>query len=448
MSAVVAENLRGDVRDAQASLTDSANTRATRSVFATIDAMEAEERGLLAGRLHTVQRNAWVAVVACSFGVAACIAILAFVFWLVRREVRLRAASESSLKDSNGHLRRSLGELRRYNDTARSIAILGELLQTCRNAGEALAITARHYEELFPGVSGAIALFNNQRDMLDIVQKIGAESGLADSFLPDECWGLRRGRVHGTQNGEPRCTHIGGGEVPTICLPLSAQSEALGVLTLRTVAANGYAEIDRQAIQTIAEQLSLSLANLRLQETLRSQSFRDPLTGLFNRRYMDDALAREISRAQRHGGPVSIAMVDIDHFKRFNDTHGHEGGDALLVAFAQLLGDHARSEDIVCRYGGEEFAIILPGAPLETAKERLDLVRSETRRLRVLLRGQSLGPVSVSAGVAMFPAHGATGMAVLHVADAALYQAKSEGRDRVIAAPTPDALLALAARAG
>ena len=445
MSTVVAENMRGDQKGAESMLIDTADTRVTRAVFAITDDMQDAERVVLAARQHEVERLEVLTFVAAIAGVAGCFGILAFVFWLIRRETRRREESELSLVESNAKLTDSLGELRHYAGSARAIAVLGEFLQTCRNTAEALSIAARHIEQLLPDASGAIAIFSNSRDMLDVVQRIGDGAAVGEAFTPDACWALRRSRPHRSHRGggEPCCPHLGDCDGDTLCLPLSARSETLGLMSITLPRPEGLAGIDRQAIQTIAEQLSLALTNIRLHDTLRNQSFRDPLTGLFNRRYMDEALAREIARAQRHGHDVAIAMLDIDHFKRFNDTYGHEGGDVLLAAFAQLVADSARAEDIVCRYGGEEFVVILPGASIEIAAERMDALRLQLKRLRVDLRGQPLGPVSMSAGVAVFPAHGATGASVLHIADAALYQAKAEGRDRVIAAPTPAALQVL-----
>jgi diguanylate cyclase (GGDEF)-like protein len=184
----------------------------------------------------------------------------------------------------------------------------------------------------------------------------------------------------------------------------------------------------------VAEHIALALANLKLQETLRDQAIRDPLTGLFNRRYMEESLEREVSRAGRSGIPVGVIMLDIDHFKHFNDTFGHEAGDTLLGALGNFLRAHIRGGDIACRYGGEEFTLILPDASFDATRDRAEQLREAVTKLNVLHRGETLGPITLSLGVATFPEHGSIGQAVLLAADGALYRAKHEGRNRVVVA--------------
>ncbi len=190
----------------------------------------------------------------------------------------------------------------------------------------------------------------------------------------------------------------------------------------------------KQRINTIVDSLSLALANLRLRETLRQQSFRDPLTGLFNRRYMEETLEREILRASRAGEHVGVMMMDIDHFKQFNDTFGHQAGDAFLTALGHFFLTHVRGEDVACRYGGEEFILLLPGADMQTTCLRAEELREKVHYLNVEHVGQSLGTISLSFGVACFPEHGLVPDILVHAADQALYHAKQEGRDRVVMA--------------
>jgi diguanylate cyclase (GGDEF)-like protein len=185
----------------------------------------------------------------------------------------------------------------------------------------------------------------------------------------------------------------------------------------------------------VAEDLALALANLRLRETLRSQAIRDPLTGLFNRRYLEETLDRELNRAKRTGIPIAVIMMDLDHFKTYNDTFGHNVGDEILSALGNLVKSQIRGEDIACRYGGEEFLLIIPGAAMEVALDRAELLRQAIKKMHEHHGG--LKPITLSLGVAVYPCHGETRLDLIRAADVALYQAKQEGRDRVIAAADP-----------
>jgi len=200
--------------------------------------------------------------------------------------------------------------------------------------------------------------------------------------------------------------------------------------------------------QAVTENIGLALANLKLREALRNQSICDPLTGLFNRRYMEETLERELRRAERKQLSLGIVMIDLDHFKSFNDNFGHEAGDLLLCEFSHYVQNHIRREDVPCRYGGEEFVLIIPESSLEATRRRGEQIRQAVKQLHVEHRGRALGQVTTSVGVAIFPNHGSTAKSLLRVADAALYRAKSEGRDRVVvgnaASDAPDNLAVLA----
>jgi diguanylate cyclase (GGDEF)-like protein len=186
----------------------------------------------------------------------------------------------------------------------------------------------------------------------------------------------------------------------------------------------------RRLAESTASQVALTLTNVKLQETLRGQAIRDPLTGLFNRRYLEESLERELRRAARDRKPLGVIMMDIDHFKPFNDAHGHELGDLLLAALGNFLRAQVREQDIVCRYGGEEFTIILPEASLEATLQRAQKIRDGVRRVAVPSERGPVGSLTVSLGVAAYPDHGSTSRALLSAADAALYRAKEQGRDR------------------
>jgi diguanylate cyclase (GGDEF)-like protein len=225
----------------------------------------------------------------------------------------------------------------------------------------------------------------------------------------------------------------------SLCVPFMAQGEALGIVTLQMrrsqeqqeAAPQSSGEAERRLATVLAEQVALALGNLKLRESLRNQSICDPLTGLFNRRYMEESLEREFSRANRNKTAVAIVMMDLDHFKRFNDTFGHQAGDTLLRTLGDFLKRNTRGQDIACRYGGEEFALVLTESTMAGALQRSEILRQQVKQLSVEYAGQLLGAISVSMGVALFPDHGTTMGDVLRASDQALYCAKREGRDRV-----------------
>ena len=270
------------------------------------------------------------------------------------------------------------------------------------------------------------------------------------TFTLDDCWGLRRGRPHVVQepDSEMNCAHLGK-DVPAsyLCIPMMAQGETLGVLHLRSEPPDAnpserrpnaqdrhFTSSKQQLAVTVAEHIALSIASLKLRETLRHQAIRDPLTCLYNRRYMEETIERELHRAARNGAPLGIIMFDIDHFKELNDSFGHSAGDAFLRELGTFLMANVRQEDIACRYGGDEFILVLPECSIETTRERAEQVREGFKRLGVKYHGQGLRAVTLSLGVAVFSAHGLTAESLLRKADQALYRAKAEGRDRVVVA--------------
>jgi diguanylate cyclase (GGDEF)-like protein len=319
---------------------------------------------------------------------------------------------------------------------------LSELLQACATPDEAHGVMEKLCGRLFPDASGAVLISPASRDGLWAVAVWGPSlAGGRERFQLDDCWALRRGRVYRVDDvtASPPCLHIGP-PIPSafVCVPLAAQGETLGLFTLAAPPGppveGGLGEARVRLAVTVAEQFALALANVRLRETLRGQSIRDPLTGLFNRRYMEETLDRELSRAEREHRPLAVILLDIDRFKQYNDTFGHEAGDVVLSNLGALLRTASRAGDVACRYGGEEFVLILPAASLMDAQRRAEDIREAIRGLRVTHAGRPLEGVRCSMGVAAFPEHGGVGGALLRAADAALYRAKREGRDQVVLA--------------
>ncbi len=197
-------------------------------------------------------------------------------------------------------------------------------------------------------------------------------------------------------------------------------------------------EIARSALgQEVTKRLWAEKEMTQANVTLHDKAMRDLLTGLYNRGYLEESLEREASRARRSDQPFGVMMVDIDHFKHCNDRFGHAAGDAVLRAVGRHLLTLARGEDIPCRYGGEEFVLVMAHASPATVRERAERLRVGVQELRIEYEGRSVGPITLSVGVAMFPEHGESGQAVLQAADAALYRAKESGRNRVVVTESP-----------
>ena len=184
----------------------------------------------------------------------------------------------------------------------------------------------------------------------------------------------------------------------------------------------------------VAARVGIALANLALRETLRNQSIRDPLTGLYNRRHLEESLSRDFARAERDAGPIAVLMIDVDHFKRFNDEHGHTLGDIALRRVADEIAAFCRRGDLASRYGGEEFTVVMTQISENEALARAEALCAQIRRVRVETRNHRMLSVTISIGVAHFPTHGETPAQILDAADRALYRAKRDGRDRVVSA--------------
>jgi diguanylate cyclase (GGDEF)-like protein/PAS domain S-box-containing protein len=333
---------------------------------------------------------------------------------------------------------RMMSELQKRTERATMLAKMGELLQSCITRDEVFAAALGYAPKIFPTARGAVALLDSARSLAEVLGSWSECQLPMREFEPTECWALRTGHPHLVVAGDSTapCAHAAGLKNSYLCIPILAQGETLGILHLQAtddVPQLNPAELSFKT--TFAGQVGLSIANIRLREALRMQSVRDALTGLYNRRYLEEVLDRETRRAGRAGQSMGILMLDLDHFKRFNDTYGHDAGDVVLRETAAFLLKNVRAEDFVCRYGGEEFVVILPTADLEGSTARGEKLRSKMRELSIMHQGKSLGMVTLSVGVAAFPAHAMSPKELMAAADAALYEAKRGGRDQVAVAP-------------
>ncbi|MDR3553660.1 MAG: PAS domain S-box protein [Syntrophobacteraceae bacterium] len=354
-------------------------------------------------------------------------------------DITERKRAEERLRQSHIELEQRSYEISQLNEML-------DLLQICHAREETYYIISHFLEKLFPSDSGFLGLFKEPRAIMDVALSWGGYTPGEETICYDDCWGLRQGKAHASaqSGGGVCCRHIHAApSMNYLCVPLVAQGEVLGLFHLCFLSPDGVhsPEVLRRVMDSkqrlavaVADHIALAMANLNLRETLRSQSIRDPLTGLFNRRFMEESLDREFHRAKRQGLAVAVFMMDIDHFKVYNDTYGHDAGDTLLSELGSLLKNHVRGEDVVCRYGGEEFVMILPAVSKSIALDRAESIRNQVKKIRLHYQNQELEPVSISLGVAFYDEHGTSPDAVLKAADMALYQAKNQGRDQVVMA--------------
>jgi len=352
-------------------------------------------------------------------------------------EMRERSLAQQELNLQN---ERMVRELTRRSNRATNLAMMAELLQSCSSVKDAFSVVAGMAPKVFPELRGAVYLFDTSRERLEVAAAWTDCRPPANGFEPQDCWALRTGHMHVVAAGDhsAECAHAAPSECSYVCLPLLAHGEAIGMLHFQMIETGELPQAILLIANMFAEQVGLSVANIRLREALRNQSVRDPLTGLYNRRYLEEMLTRETRRAVRAEQGLGVLMLDLDHFKQFNDTYGHDAGDTVLRETAAFLLQSVRSEDIVCRFGGEEFIAILPVADLKVTQARAERIRSRLRELKVLHQGEPVGMVTVSIGVAELPQHGTSPKELIDAADAALYRAKNAGRDRVVIAdPLP-----------
>lgn len=316
---------------------------------------------------------------------------------------------------------------------------LGTQLTACNSRQEALEVIRLVTSLLLPDVSGSLALLRASRDKLEIITSWNGIWVGDSTYAPNQCWALRTGKAHlGNPNtGNMTCEHSHEEHQQMLCIPLIAQGETHGVLHLTSSIDKKWSPEEQQLASAVAEHSSLTLASLELRESLRQQAIKDALTGLYNRRYLLETVEHELSRAARRGLQMGILMIDIDYFKKFNDEHGHDIGDFILSEFGRLIRLLLRDEDIACRYGGEEFTLLLPETDVQGT---LTVARKICRKMRehdFIIGNHAYGPITVSIGAATFPENGKSSEQLFKQADDALYEAKREGRDQVILAHPP-----------
>jgi diguanylate cyclase (GGDEF)-like protein/PAS domain S-box-containing protein len=351
--------------------------------------------------------------------------------------------TEQKLSDEK--LKKSNQELVQYNHEMSLINELNSYLQVCKGLPETYPVIAQYLEQTFPDWVGGLYLFNDKKTLVESITSWGDEKVKSDEVMePDDCWALRQGKAHNgiESNNRLLCNHAHEQIESYTCTPIIAQGEMLGMLHMEysgttefesEVLKQHYFESRQRLMKTTSDNLALSLVSLKLREALKHQSIRDPLTALFNRRYMEESLEREISRCERAGQGLGVILVDIDHFKRFNDTFGHDAGDVVLVEFAKFMTQYFRESDIVCRFGGEEFIVIMPSAEQSIVVERATQLCHKLHDVEIFYESKKLPSITASFGVAYLSSDNYQQASVIvKLADSALYEAKRAGRDQVV----------------
>ncbi|MFN3261982.1 MAG: diguanylate cyclase [Pikeienuella sp.] len=351
-------------------------------------------------------------------------------FILVGRDVSERKRAEAEAAAA-----RRFEEAKRTE--SRMLAEFNEWLQSSDTLDELFAVVSTFLGKLLPGSSGAVYTYPTTRDALHRACAWGAAAQI-EEFEPSACWALRRGRpyFYGDNTIDICCDHVmatrtDGPPEHQYCLPIIAHGDTVGLLSVELGADAG--QDTQKLVNFCAEHISLAIANVKMRDLLREQSTKDPLTGLYNRRYFLDYARRELARCAAQGREAALLSFDVDHFKRFNDTYGHEAGDTVLKALAELLQKTFRQADVPCRFGGEEFVVVMPGCGEERAIERAEQLRAAVEALQLRHSGETLR-VTISIGVATTGEEASAIQDLLANADEALYAAKDAGRNRVQAA--------------
>ncbi|MBV9884524.1 MAG: diguanylate cyclase [Sphingomonadaceae bacterium] len=316
------------------------------------------------------------------------------------------------------------------------VARMTQRLQGCDTVGDLALVVRTFAAEIAPAFAGRFYIADEHRQLMREAASWGEPHHSAPEFPVGDCWALRRGQLHrpAGERIDIRCPHACESETDDLCVPVTVRGETIGLIYFERQSALARNPADLVVyLELLAENIGLALANLRLRDALRAMALLDPLTGLSNRRRLDVALQAQLREAEKSGRPLACLMLDLDHFKRINDSYGHEAGDAVLRSVGEVLGHAVRGEGMAFRHGGEEFLLLMPGISAKAAAERAEQIRERIEALQIRQDGSDIGPVTCSIGIAAFPDHG-TGDSLVHTADAALLRAKKQGRDRIVVA--------------
>jgi diguanylate cyclase (GGDEF)-like protein len=358
------------------------------------------------------------------------------------RNIENRLQSEKTLKTTNEELGRAYSELKHHDADVSLLNEMENALQSCNSIDETTLIISKYCQKLLPFSAGIIYLINPSRNYLEEMATWNSPTVIEKVFSPRQCWGLRQGKtyIYVKNNTSIPCEHMHNKvDSSNFCVPLLAQNEVIGLMQMIVDESLNLSESEilelynkhETLIKNLSVQLALAIANIQLRDTLKNRSIRDPLTGLYNRTYLNEFIGRDLHRAGRNKETVSIVMMDIDNFKLLNDKYGHDAGDMVLKELGKLLQENIRKSDISCRYGGEEFLLIFYDTNEEGARARVENLQMLISQMDVILRGTILEKITISFGLAIFPEHGATAESLITAADQALYLSKKNGRNQL-----------------
>ena len=373
------------------------------------------------------------------------LAFLSMVFaWFIWRRWSEKEESEKLLRQQVGLTHEREQRLANAQIAAltksKQLTVLREMtefLMLSDNESECLSVFSKYLCKMMPSISGSVFLANS--NTFSLQQTWGNDRLVSQSFLTHQCWAFRSGKTYDSSTGvcsRPCSVQL----VNQICLPVKISQGLRGILTLYRTddLDNAIHELyfsNRDdllnLLQPACDLLGIALTNIALREKLSDESNRDSLTGLLNRKGFMQAATRALHSATTSLQPLSFIMFDIDHFKNINDEYGHDIGDQVLVSFTDVVLVNIRAEDIFCRYGGEEFLLIMPGVSLETAFKKADELRQIVMQTPILIRSKQRITLTVSGGVSSFMGKGEALDGLIKKADVALYEAKNSGRNAI-----------------
>ncbi|AUH73906.1 diguanylate cyclase [Legionella sainthelensi] len=355
------------------------------------------------------------------------------------RNITKHIQEQIELKESYKKLHAGMQALQDKNEQITLLVEMSDIMLACSSQEELSKVMTKYCQRILHFASGYLYIMHPSKNYLEIATTWGKPNPQETTFLPNDCWAIRLGKMHQVSHSRDEliCNHVNTSSEQTLaflCIPLMAQNDIYGLLYMEMSEepAVAFSQNQQLLITAFSELTALAFANVRLRENLRYQSMRDPLTGLYNRRYLEDFLLKQIHQSERTKSPISLLMLDLDHFKKINDTYGHDAGDFALKELGKILQEDIRVGDIAARYGGEEFIVAFYNTDEKTIKTRAESIREAVSRLQIKYGAQPVGPITISIGVAVYPADGRTTTELIESADKALYFAKTNGKNRIV----------------